>query len=191
MKSELQLKAADNLAPIREQITGLIKPASTVIDFGCGSGDQLLKLSPKIQSGLGIDKSKTLIESALAQKKRKNIFNIDFLCKELGEEYEPTERYDYSIASLLLHVIPRSQSIYLLHKMRELSRTTLLCGFSRPETLQQKALLWLDQRFSGHYQNFMAYQKQGYMEGLIAEVPGSNVITSDTHIPFVKIYQLH
>ena len=191
MKSELQLKAADNLAPIREQITGFIKPASTVVDFGCGSGDLLLKLSPKIKSGLGIDKSKALIESAIAQRKRKNISNIDFLCKELGEEYEPTETYDYSIASLFLHVIPRSQSIYLLQKMREISRTTLLCGFSKPKTLKQKLLLWFDQRFSGHYQNFRVYQKQGFMEGLIAEVPCANVITYDTHIPFVKIYQLH
>ena len=191
MKGELKLKAADNLAPIRNQMTELIEPNSKVIEFGCGNGDLLFKLSPQITSGLGIDKSKTLIDYAIKQKEKKNISNVDFLCEELGVNYEHSETYDFSIASLFFHVIPMSASVYLLNKMREISDHMLICGFSCPETLHQKFLLWLDQRFSEHYRNFTAYQKYGYLEGLLSETQCSNIVTYDTFIPFVKIYKIN
>ncbi len=168
----------------------LIDPNSRVIELGCGNGDLLFKLSPQIKSGLGIDKSETLINQAIKQKKRKNISNVDFLCEELGDNYKHSETYDFSIASLFFHVIPMSESVYLLNKMSEMSDTILICGLSCPETLQQKFLLWLDQRFSGHYKNFKAYQKFGYMEGIFAETQCSNIVTHDTFIPFIKIYEI-
>ncbi len=77
---KVKLKSGDNLAPIRNQLMELIEPTSTLIEFGCGDGDLLFKLSQKIKYGLGIDKSNTLIDHALKQKERRNITNIDFIC---------------------------------------------------------------------------------------------------------------
>src|SRR5690606_4389441 len=184
---KMKLNAADNLAPIRNQMSDLIAPSSTVIEFGCGNGDLLFKLSPKIKFGLGIDKSKALIDHAKNQKKRKNISNIDFSCEELGVDYKHSDTYDFSMASLFFHVIPTSEAVYLINKMREISNQMLICGFSCPDTLQQKLILWLDQRIYGHYRNFAAYQKHGYLEGIIEKTQCSNIITFDTHIPFIKI----
>jgi len=45
---KMKLNAADNLAPIRNQMSDLIAPSSTVIEFGCGNGDLLFRLSPKM-----------------------------------------------------------------------------------------------------------------------------------------------
>jgi SAM-dependent methyltransferase len=188
---EIKLNAADNLTPIRQQMTDLIKPDSRVVEFGCGNGDLLFKLSNKIKYGLGIDKSKTLIEYAKYQKKRNNISNIDFVCEELGVHYNHSDTYDFSTASLFFHVIPTSEAVYLINKMREISNQMLICGFSCPDTLQHKLVMWLDQRFSRHYQNFVAYQKFGYLEGTIEKTQCSNIRTYNTHVPFVKIYKLN
>lgn len=187
----MKLKASDNLAPIRKQMIDLVEPNAKVIELGCGKGDLLFTLAPKIQSGLGIDKSKTFIDAALQQKEKRNLSHIDFLCEELGDHFAPSETYDFSIASLFFHVIPTADAVYLLNTMKELSDTILICGFSQPDTLDQKSLLWLDQRFSGHYRNFRAYQKHGYMQGILAETQCSNIVEYQTSIPIIKIYKIN
>lgn len=186
----MKLKAQNNLAPIRSQMVNLIEQDSSVIEFGCGNGDLLFKLSSQIKYGLGIDKSKKLIDFAIQQKKIMNLSNIDFRCEELSSNYKQSGNYDYSIASLFFHVIPWSDSIYLIKKMQEISNKIVVCGFSRPETLKQKTLLWLDQKSSSHYQHFKAYKKRGYLERILSEIGGKEITTFDTHIPFVKIYRI-
>lgn len=187
---EIKLKTADNLAPVRNQMRDLIEPNSRVLDFGCGNGDLLFKLSSKIKFGLGIDQSKNLIDQAVKQKEVYNISNLDYLCETLGNNFEHSESYDYAIASLFFHVIPLSEAVPLLHKMRAIAETIIICALSRPETLSQKFILWLDQQFTGHYKNFKAYQKHGYMEGILAEIPGSKIDTFDTALSVVKIYKI-
>lgn len=188
MKNEVKLNAKDNLAPIRNQIMDLIEPNSSVIEFGCGNGGLLFKLSSQIKYGLGIDKSKRLIDAAIQQKRAMNLTNIDFRCEKLDSSYQHPESYDYSIASLFFHVIPWPDSIYLMKKMQEISDKIVVCGFSRPETLQQKTLLWLDQKATSHYQNFKAYRKNGYLEKILSEIRGKEMVTFDTPVPFVKIH---
>lgn len=190
MKRQLKLKAADNLAPIRAQLLEMIEPNAKVIEFGCGKGDLLFDLSPKIKYGLGIDRSEVLINRAIKNKERLNISNLDFLSEELGHNYKYSETYDFSIASLFFHVIPPSQSVHLLNEMKEMSDNVLICAFSRPETLNQKLLLWLDQRFSGHHENFTAYQNDGYFEAIFEKIRYSNILTYSTFLPFVKIYKI-
>jgi SAM-dependent methyltransferase len=180
----VNIKAKDNLARVWNQMADLITTNSKVIEIGCGSGNLLLALSPKIRSGLGIDISKTRIRQA----KRKQISNVAFQCKPAGEHFRLPEKYDFSIASLFFHVIPRSEALQLLEKMREVSDTLLICAFTPPGKLRHKFVLWLDQRFSGHYTNFMSYKNKGYMEGILAEMQFSDIISYDTDIPYIKIY---
>lgn len=169
----------------------LIDPHSEVIELGCGIGDLLLRLSPKIKTGLGIDTSRKAIDDAIRQRDKRNIHNVDFACTELGPAFPCPDTYDYSVASLFFHVVPLLEAVYLLNRMREISHTVLICGFSRPKTLDHKILMWLDQRFSKHYGNFKGYQEQGYMKGLLERVQCRKVITYNTHIPFLKIYELN
>ena len=140
----MKLKAESNLLPLRKQMAKLIEPNSSVIEFGCGNGDLLFELSSKIKYGLGIDRSKKMIDYAIQKQSVMNLSNINYKCEELSIDYQTTESYDYSIASLFFHVIPWSDSVYLIKKMKEISDKIVLCGFSQPSTLQQEALLWLD-----------------------------------------------
>ncbi|GAB4247950.1 MAG: hypothetical protein Tsb0034_27280 [Ekhidna sp.] len=73
----------------------------------------------------------------------------------------------------------------LLEKIIATSKTTIICGFSKPENWKQGLLLWLDQRFNAHYLNFRDYQRRGYMEGLLE---GMKYQRLDTFDPVIKIY---
>ncbi|HEX8376372.1 MAG TPA: class I SAM-dependent methyltransferase [Pedobacter sp.] len=187
----MNIKAADNLAPIRDQIDNLVSSNSRVIELGCGNGDLLFKLAPKIKTGLGIDKSQLLITSAMKRKEQYNLQNIDFMQKEIGEDYLPPGTWDISIASLFFHVVPPSDAIFILDKFKEVSNEIIICGFCRPESFSQSILLWLDQRFSMHFKNFVSYKKHGYMEGILAEARCSSILTHNTYLPFLKIYQIN
>lgn len=186
----MHLKAEDNLVSVWEQLNDLVGPDSKVIELGCGNGRLLRRLSGKISYGLGIDKSKKLIDYARKQKESAGSTNIEFICRELGELYEDDQRYDIAIASLFFHVIPVPDAVYLVNKLEELSHSTIICALTHPETFKQKIALWLDQRFSDHYDNFIAYKKAGYMKGILERCVYSDFRTYDTAIPFVKIYIL-
>ncbi|WP_057936074.1 class I SAM-dependent methyltransferase [Algoriphagus resistens] len=186
----MHLKAKDNLTSVWEQLSDFVVPGSKVIEWGCGNGALLQRLSGKISYGLGIDKSKKLIDYARKQKESAGSTNIEFICRELGEHYEDDQRYDFAIASLFFHVIPVPEAVYLVKKLEELSQRTIICALTHPETFKQKMVLWLDQRFSDHYDNFIAYKKAGYMKGILERCGYTDFRTYDTSIPFVKIYIL-
>jgi len=79
MKGFIKSKTVDKyLLPIRLQMINLIEPNIKIIEFGCGTGDFLLKLSSKIKYGVGIDQSKNLITFAKRKAKEQNIKNIDY-----------------------------------------------------------------------------------------------------------------
>jgi len=168
----------------------LVLPNSKVIEFGCGNGDLLFKLAPRISDGLGIDLSESLIAYAEQRRLSEGMKNIVFERYDLAEEFKYDEDYDYAIASLLLHVMPQDKAIALLKRMLDISATSLICEFVKPENLKQSALLWMDQRFSGHYQNFKTYQQNNYMDGLLQKLPDCTVHCYDTFDPVIKIYKL-
>lgn len=186
----MRLKADNNLSPIHHQISELVEPHSKIIELGSGKGDLLLKLSSKIDFGVGIDNSKLLIDQALMKCKSKSISNISFRCEDLNKEYVINKTFDIAIASLFFHVIPLVDSINLMRKIKASSDTILIAAFCKPETIQQRSILWLDQKMTNHYQNFKVYKDFGYMDGILAKAQVSDAKIYDTSVPFVKIYKI-
>lgn len=169
-------------------MVGLIDPNTEVIDFGCGTGDFLLKLSHKIKYGLGIDKSKNLIAFANKKKQNKNLKNIDYIAQKATLNFN--RNFNYSTASLFFHVLPIQESISILNYMGEISNHILICGFCEPKTLKQKLLLWFDQRFTGHYKHYKSYQQNGYLSGIIGQTKFDLVNEIETFDPSIKIYKI-
>lgn len=187
MKGEVKARTVDKyLKPIRLQIVGLVKPDSSVVEFGCGNGDLLFHLSDIIRSGRGVDSSMSLIKYA---QNRAIVESNDKLSFECGDASRfMLQEVDYSLASLFFHVIPVSKALKILERQLELSRTMIVCGFSEPQNLRQKLLLWFDQRFSGHYSSFREYSRNGYTKGLLGMAGISNYTEIDTFDPVIKIY---
>jgi ubiquinone/menaquinone biosynthesis C-methylase UbiE len=154
MTGRIKANTADRyLRPIRFQIVELIEPNTTVAEFGCGNGDLLFKLSYKIRTGIGLDKSESLISYARKVKEKNNVENLDFRIVDLAKESLYEFKVDYSIASLIFHILNRENAIELLGKIISSSKTTIICGFCEPKNLKQSILIWLDQRFTSHYSN--------------------------------------
>lgn len=191
MKGVIKVNTVDRyLRPIRLQITNLVSQNTKIIEYGCGNGDLLFKLSAKIKSGTGIDNSKQLIAFANKRKKQENSSNVDFELLDITKDTLPNFQIDYSLASLLFHVLPCNKALLLLKTMIATSETTIICGFSKPKSFKQKILLWLDQRFTPHYTNFRNYKTKGYMEGLLNSIKKIEIEKIDTFDPVIKIYKI-
>lgn len=178
------------LLPIRLQIKDLIKPDSNVMEYGCGNGDLLFKLSDKIKTGKGIDKSEPLIARAQRRMEKEAVPNLSFQIKDLTKAPFHGPMVDYSIASLLFHTMAWPDAKQVLETMIASSKTTIVCGFSEPERTMQSLLLWLDQRFTGHYRHYAAYRDHGFTEGLLQSFETLKVTRYDTFDPVIKIYKI-
>ena len=191
MKGIVKANTVDKyLYPIRKQIIGLIELNSTVLEFGCGNGDLLFKLSSKIRTGIGFDKSQALITYANNRKEKENIKNLDFKVIDLTKESLSTYKFDYSVTSLLFHILNWENALELLNKKLALSRTTIVCGFCKPTNTKQSTLLWLDQRFTSHYHNYLTYKNNGFTKGLIETIENVEYTEFDTFDPVIKIYKI-
>ncbi|GAA3584939.1 class I SAM-dependent methyltransferase [Snuella lapsa] len=191
MKAIIKADTIDKyLRSIRFQIVELIDPNTTLIELGCGNGDLLFKLAGKLKLGVGIDKSEQLITYASNRVKKEQVKNLEFRLMDLLKDSYSEPNMDYSVASLLLHILPLEKSIELIKKLLASSNTTIICGFCEPKNIRQKMLLWLDQRFTSHYSNFRDYKRNGFTEGLLNSIEKIKYDRIDTFDPVIKIYKI-
>lgn len=191
MKGIIKANTVDKyLRSIRYQIVELVEPNKTLLELGCGNGDLLFKLSGKLKFGIGIDNSEGLIEYAKDQMKQQQITNLEFRMADLLKHEFSDSKTDYSVASLLLHILPWDKSIQLVERLVAISNTTIICGFTAPENIKQEMLLWFDQRFTGHYSNFKDYKKNGFTEGILNAIENIAYSRIDTFDPVIKIYKI-
>lgn len=180
------------LLPIRHQICGLVKQNSSVIEFGCGNGDLLFKLSNKISYGLGIDNSKNLIKYAIQKSKALEKNNLSFKVFNINNPIEFSSTYNYAVVSLLLHLLPWKSSIKLLQTMFTVTDNIIICSFVKPNTKKEKILLHVDQFFSNQYSNFNYFINNNGVKGLLEElnIPKSNIISFNTFDNSIKVYNI-
>lgn len=191
MKGKVKAKTVDKyLYSIRLQIVDLIESNSTVIELGCGNGDLLFKLSSKIKRGVGVDKSFQLINYASEKAIKDKVKNLEFYVSDVTNDSYSELHMDYSIASLLFHVLPMKKTTSLIEKQLFTSKTTIICAFSKPKNIVQQVLLWIDQRFTMHYKNFRDYSENGFMEGILNSFEHIKYDTIDTFDPVIKIYKI-
>ncbi|XCF05787.1 class I SAM-dependent methyltransferase [Tamlana crocina] len=191
MKGKLKANTVDKyLRSIRLQIVELVEPNTTLVELGCGNGDLLFKLCHKLKLGIGYDISEQLIGYALERANEEQINNLEFRIVDLLREPYSEPKVDYSVASLLLHILPWNKAIELIEKLIAASNTTIICGFSEPENVKHKTLLWLDQRFTSHYSNFRKFKKYGFTDGLLKSIENIKYERIDTFDPVIKIYKI-
>jgi len=191
LKAKIKATTVDKyLSPIREQICDLVAPESEVLEIGCGNGDLLFRLSPKVKYALGMDIDESLIDYANERKHLEGSENLDFQVADAVQEDLGQSTYDYAIVSLVLHVIKPEEAKLLVHKLIGIADQMIICGFCAPTNRWQRLLLWMDQRFSGHYANFKAYQTHGYMQGVLLELQSVQIEEFDTFDPVIKLYRL-
>ena len=191
MKGQLKAYTTDKyLLPVRKQLFEMIDKHATVVEFGCGNGDQLFHLSSKIQSGIGIDFSQELIECANQRKLKENVKNLEFFVQDLTELNNSSNLVSFSLSCLLYHTMSWDAALEVVQQQVETAQTTLICGFSAPETWKQKSLLLLDQRFTKHYPYFKTYARNGYTIGMLQAAGIEYNQCISTFDPVIKVYRI-
>ena len=88
----------------KECMNRLLSNENTVLlDYGCGSGNDLIELSDKIKKGIGIDISEALIDNAKLSIKEKGIKNIEFFVMDVMNTTFEDETFSLIRGSAILH----------------------------------------------------------------------------------------
>ena len=160
-----------SLGGIRKRVSRLIPENSTVLDIGCGTGDQLFYLSRQIRSGLGVELSATMINTCENQALARGINNCDFLLADASNLSSLKDKsFDYAISSLVIHEMPEAIRIPVLTEMIRLGKQLIVVDWIYPQpSLMKKMSTHLVERLAGkaHYAGFQSFIKEGGMPSLI------------------------
>lgn len=93
-----------------DQISQLIRPESSILELGCGTGSTALKLSSKAYSYTAYDFSEEMIKIAnrrLGNEKHK----VEFILKDIETLSLPYKHYDMVMAHSVLHLLENAEDV--------------------------------------------------------------------------------
>lgn len=111
--------------------TFLTKKTAKVLDVCCGAGRLSIKLAEKGFNVTGVDKSKTMIRTALKSAKRRNV-RIKFICNDFLKR-GIKEKFDYILIIRSLEVFTKEDADRVVKKCKPLLKkngTLIITGFS-------------------------------------------------------------
>lgn len=114
--SESQSNTNDNdiIARIRKHLS----INDNVLDFGCATGAQTIKLAGGVKHIHGLDLSAEMIRYALIKKEESNIENVTFSKGTLSDENFENSSFNVIIASDILHLLDDSEkAIRRIHEL--------------------------------------------------------------------------
>ena len=160
-----------SLTGIRKRVSRLILENTTVLDVGCGTGDQLFYLSSQIKSGLGVELSATMIKTCEDQARARGISNCDFLLADASNLSSLQDKsFDYAVCSLVIHEMPATVRIPVLTEMTRLGKQLILVDWIYPQpSLIKKMSTHFIECLAGreHYAGFRSFLEQGGMPSLL------------------------
>ncbi|MEQ9188340.1 MAG: hypothetical protein RLP15_11440 [Cryomorphaceae bacterium] len=74
--------------------------------------------------------------------------------------------------------------------MTTIPKTSLVCGFSKPELTEQCLLLWEDQLFASQYRHYTTCRDHGCSKGLLQSIGTSKYVLYDSFDLVIKIYKI-
>ncbi len=163
-----------SLAGIRRRIAKLVPRDSRVLDVGCGSGDQLLYLSPQIESGLGVELSNKMINCSQRQARIRQISNCTFEMRDAAHLDHLEDRYfDIVMSSMVIHEMPESARLPVLNEMKRLGKTIIIADWIYPQPSTWKnigtnMIEWMAGR--EHYAGFRSFMAAGGVPVLLDKV---------------------
>lgn len=159
---------------MRDLICTLVPENTKVLDVGCGTGYQLLRMSHKIKAGVGIDLSDKMIAFALEQQAKKGIDHLSFELANAGDlsQFDDNE-FDLTTMTMVLHEMNTKLRIPTLKEMVRVSRRLIITDYAVSPGLLLSACIHLIERAAGgisHYHLFRSYLKDGGVPGLFRKI---------------------
>ncbi len=118
LEDRIAIQQAYGTRDLTEWFLDLAKPqlSETVLDIGCGNGHQLFGVVTKCRSGLGIDLSEALLDTARQAAAARGLTNVRFL-KASGDQVElGLERFDLILCNFAIYYMDVAR---VVAKMRQ------------------------------------------------------------------------
>lgn len=152
------------LAPVRRQLSRLIPFGSSVLDLGCGRGEQLFMLRQRITYGLGVDANTYAIATA---SRRHNHERIDYVASDLFS-FCPARTFDVSLMSFVLHTLSQDKRTAALQLGLTYAPLLLVADYSPRLSGSKKLLVHIDELLAGHHEHFVSYRRHSFLDEVSA-----------------------
>jgi SAM-dependent methyltransferase len=168
---------APNQDHLFSQIKKLIRPGSSVLDVGCGTGRLSFALADECRSIVGIDLSARNIKRARLTLSRNPDSKIVFKHANVTELFASSqEHFDYAVITYVIHEVDDPERVPLLKVIAEIADAIIVGEYLVPAPPGwRSALNELVEYAAGpsHYANFKSFQRKGGIRGLVETMPFS------------------
>ncbi|MBE0551005.1 MAG: methyltransferase domain-containing protein [Ignavibacterium sp.] len=123
---------APNQDRIFREIKKVLKPNSTIIDVGCGTGRFSFSVADKVKSVVGIDLSSKNIAKANHTLQKNPNNKISFLHTNLANLISQNNHYDYAVMTYVIHEVNPEERIALLKEMSQIADKIIIGDYLVP-----------------------------------------------------------
>jgi SAM-dependent methyltransferase len=153
------------LRRVRRLVRSQVKPGSTLIDIGCGTGELLFSLADVGSELVGVEASKRMWSFANGQARRRGFNNVQILFGD-GAKLQSFSAgfFDYALACMALHEMDSSKRLPVLKEMQRLAPHLILVDYRVPPPANLSVSgCRLIERLAGprHFRNYMSFINGG------------------------------
>ena len=159
------------LLRLRWLVRAQVKPGSSLIDIGCGTGELIFSLADRCSELVGVESSSRMWSYANRRVRHQGHSDVRFILgdgAELGDF--PTDYFDYATACMVLHEMDASRRLPVLGEMQRLARNLILVDYRVPPPANLAVVICrLIERLAGnyHYRNYLSFSQDGGLSTLL------------------------
>ncbi len=153
------------LRRVHRLVRSQVKPGSTLIDIGCGTGELLFSLAEVGSELVGVETSERMWSFANRRAQRRGLNNVQILLGD-GVKLENFSAgfFDYATACMVLHEMDASQRLPVLREMQRLAPKVILVDYRVPPPANPTVTMCrLIERLAGrrHFRNYTSFINNG------------------------------
>ena len=162
------------LRKARKLVRRQVKPESSLIDIGCGTGELVFSLNDSCRELVGVEASRGMWAYAHQRVGELGLRNVRFIFASAEELADfPSASFDYATACMVLHEMEAGQRLPVLREMQRLAGTLILVDYRVPPPVSFVATTCrLIERLAGshHYRNYLSFANSGGLLPLLGRL---------------------
>lgn len=179
---------APNQDRMFREIKNVIKPDSTIIDVGCGTGRFSFSVADKVQKVVAIDLSKKNIDKANKTLSKNPNTKISFHHTNLSDLLSQKLHFDYAVMTYVIHEVNPDERITLLKEMAAIADKIIIGDYLVPINKGFWSVLNEIVEFLAgreHYTNFKNFVADDGLSGLTKKA-NLNIISNIKDTPITS-----